>query len=215
MSKKRVIIFSNGRIGDVNFYRKIIKKNDLIICADGGLKFAKKLGLKPDALIGDFDSLKEKEILEAERRGARILKFTPEKDKTDTQLALEYAISSGAKEIIMLGSLGGRIDHLLANLHLLKLGTEKGVEIRVVDENNEIRLIDSAITFKTKRGETLSLLPFSDKVTGIYTEGLKYSLENGTMVSGNPYGVSNVAVSSKVRIKIRSGLLMMIRNLKL
>ena len=215
MSKKRVIIFSNGRIGDVNFYRKIIKKNDLIICADGGLKFAKKLGLKPDALIGDFDSLKEKEILEAERRGARILKFTPEKDKTYTQLALEYAISSGAKEIIMLGSLGGRIDHLLANLHLLKLGTEKGVEIRVVDENNEIRLIDSAITFKTKRGETLSLLPFSDKVTGIYTEGLKYSLENGTMVSGNPYGVSNVAVSSKVRIKIRSGLLMMIRNLKL
>src|SRR3990172_11397496 len=215
MSKKRVIIFSNGRIGDVNFYRKIIKKNDLIIWADGGLKFAKKLGLKPDALIGDFDSLKEKEILEAERRGARILKFTPEKDKTYTQLALEYAISSGAKEIIMLGSLGGRIDHLLANLHLLKLGTEKGVEIRVVDENNEIRLIDSAITFKTKRGETLSLLPFSDKVTGIYTEGLKYSLENGTMVSGNPYGVSNVAVSSKVRIKIRSGLLMMIRNLKL
>ena len=213
MSKKRVIIFSNGRIGDVNFYRKIIKKNDLIICADGGLKFAKKLGLKPDALIGDFDSLKEKEILEAERRGARILKFTPEKDKTDTQLALEYAISSGAKEIIMLGSLGGRIDHLLANLHLLKLGTEKGVEIRVVDENNEIRLIDSAITFKTKRGETLSLLPFSDKVTGIYTEGLKYSLENGTMVSGNPYGVSNVAVSSKVRIKIRSGLLLVIRNL--
>ncbi len=213
MRRKRAIIFSNGRIGEINFYKKIIKKNDLVICADGGLKFAKKLGLKPDLLIGDFDSLNKRETLEAEKSGVRVLKFSPDKDKTDTQLALEYALSNAAKEIIMLGSLGGRIDHLLANLHLLKIGADKNIDIKLIDEFNEIRLVKEAITFNTKKGETLSLIPFTDKVTGIYTQGLKYALEKGTMVLGNPYGVSNVVLSSKVKIKIRSGLLLVIRNL--
>ena len=214
MSKKRTIIFSNGRIGDIDFYRILVRKGEMIICADGGLKFAKKLGLKPDVLIGDFDSLGRKEILFAERAGAEVLRFPREKDKTDTQLALEYAISSGAKEIIMLGALGGRLDHLLANIHLLKLGTDKNVNIKLIDGFNEIMLVKKAVIFKAKKGETLSLIPFTDKVNGICTEGLKYALKNGTMVLGNPYGVSNVAISSKVKIQIRSGLLLVIRNFK-
>ena len=213
MDKRRAIIFSNGIIRNINFYRTLIKKNDFIICADGGLKFAKKLGLKPDLLIGDFDSLGRKEILGIEKNGTRVLKFPAEKDKTDTQLALEYALSNGAREIIMLGSLGGRTDHMLANIHLLKMGTDKNVDIKLIDEFNEIRLIKKTITFKAKKRETLSLIPFSNKVAGIYTKGLKYALKNGEMVLGNPYGVSNVAVSAKVKIKIRSGLLLVIRNL--
>lgn len=215
MIKKRAVIFSNGIIKNINFHRTLIKKNDFIICADGGLKFAKKLGLKPDVLIGDFDSLGRKEIYNVEKSGTRIFKFPPEKDKTDTQLALEYALSNGAKEIIMLGSLGGRIDHLLANLHFLRLGIKKGVGIKIIDENNEIAVIDKSISFKAKKGETISLFPFTEKVTGIYTEGLKYGLENVAMVLGNPYGVSNVALSSRVKIKIRSGLLLVIRNITL
>jgi len=212
--KKRAVILSSGEIGVLNFYKKIIRRNDKIICADGGLRFAKKLGLKPDVLIGDFDSLKKSELSGLNKTKTKILSFPKEKDKTDTQLAVEYAISSGVGEIIMLGSLGGRIDHLLSNIHLLRLGVKKSITIKILDEFNEIRIIDKALNFRTRKGETLSLLPLTEKVKGIYTEGLKYPLKNGTMVLGNPYGVSNETISSKVKIKIRSGLLLLIRNLE-
>src|SRR3990167_2962187 len=123
--KNRAVIFSNGKIGDINFYKKFINKNDKIICADGGLRFAKKLGIKPDILIGDFDSLKKSDFSGLNKNKTKVLRFPKEKDKTDTQLALEYALSSGAGEIIMLGSLGGRVDHMLANIHILRLGVKK------------------------------------------------------------------------------------------
>ena len=211
--KKRTIIFSNGEIGNINFYKKLIKKNDTIICADGGLKFAKKLGLNPDILIGDFDSLKKSDFYGLNKNKTKVLKFPKEKDKTDTQLALEYALSSGAGEIIMLCSLGGRADHMLANIHLLSLGIKKGIIIKILDSSAEIRIISKSLDLKTAKGETISLLPFSEKVNGIYTEGLKYPLKNGTMVLGIPYGISNEAISRQVKIKIRSGLLLVIRNL--
>ena len=212
--KNRAVILSNGNFGNINSYKKLIKKNDKIICADGGLRFAKKLGIKPDILIGDFDSLKKSDFSGLNKNKTKVLRFPKEKDKTDTQLALEYALSSGAREIIMLCSLGGRVDHMLANIHLLRMGVKKSVTIKILDESTEVRIIDKSLDIKTTKGETISLLPFSEKVSGIYTEGLKYPLKNGTMILGIPYGVSNEAISSRVKIKIRSGLLLVIRNLR-
>lgn len=208
---KRALIFSNGEIKDFNFYKKIIAEDDIIICADGGFKHVVCLGVKADYLIGDLDSLVKKEISKLKLEETELLKFPKEKDKTDTQLALEYALNLGVDEIILIGSIGSRLDHVIANIHLLVKCISKGVQISILNEHNEIKLVDDQIEFDAKKGETISLLPLTERVEGITTHGLRYPLDDGTMELGEPYGVSNESTGKKVKIEISSGMLLVMR----
>ena len=207
----KVLIISNGDIKDYNFYEKLLKDVDMVICADGGANHAYRMKLKPHLIVGDFDSIKE-EILEFyENEGVRIEKFPPMKDETDTQLAMLKAIELGAKEITFIGVIGERLDHSYANLSLLLYLLNRNIKGKIVNEMNEIYLINKFIEVEGKKGELLSLLPYSKEVKGIYTKGLFYGLSGQSMDLEMPYGISNVFIEDKATIKIEEGLLLVIK----
>jgi thiamine pyrophosphokinase len=207
----KVLIISNGDIKDYNFYEKLLKDVDMVICADGGANHAYRMKLKPHLIVGDFDSIKE-EILEFyENEGVRIEKFPPMKDETDTQLAMLKAIELGAKEITFIGVIGERLDHSYANLSLLLYLLNRNIKGKIVNEMNEIYLINKFIEVEGKKGELLSLLPYSKEVKGIYTKGLFYGLSGQSMDLEMPYGISNVFTDNKATIEIEEGLLLVIK----
>jgi thiamine pyrophosphokinase len=210
-AKKRVVIVSNGQIGDEGFYREIIKKADFIIAANGGGKHLLRLNIIPDLIIGDLDSLDEENLSRLREEKADILSYPRNKDKSDTQLALEYALDRKASKIVILGAFGDRIDHTLANLHLLMKGVDRGIDLRLMDDKHEVLLVDKSVEIKGRRGTVISLLPLSSCVEGIFTEGLKYPLEGGKMEIGNPYGISNEFLGSRAKIGVNSGYLLAIK----
>lgn len=207
---KRAVIVSNGTIRDEGFSREVIKKGSFIIAADGGSRHLINLNIIPDLIIGDLDSLDQQEISRISNEKTGILSYPCDKDKSDTQLALEYALDRGAAKIVILGGFGDRIDHTLANLHLLIKGVERGVDVRLLDEKNEAFVINKSAEIEGVPGTVLSLLPLSSRVKGIFTKGLKYPLKEGVMEIGNPYGISNEIVKTPVKIEIASGYLLII-----
>lgn len=191
------LIFSGGEFSlPENFD---IKEYDLVIAADSGYLSAIDAGVTPDIFVGDFDSV-EKDMISSKE----VIRLYPVKDMTDTQEALDDAISKGAKRVTILGALGGRIDHTLANLHLLKYAKEKGVTSEIIDKNSYITIVDKELNIKKREGFCLSLIPLTD-CTGVCAEGVFYTLEDAALPVGNPYGISNEFTDSTAKIKVKSG----------
>lgn len=159
---------------------------DLIIAADKGYLYAKQFNIVPHVFVGDLDSLPENETISAEET----LILPPVKDMTDTQEALDIAISRGADEITIVAALGGRIDHALANLHLLKYGLDRGAKVSLADKDSFVTLIDSPESFPRRDGFCLSLLPMT-RCEHVFLSGVYYPLQDAVMDLGMPYGVSN------------------------
>lgn len=207
----KVLIISNGDIKDYNFYEKLLKDADMVICADGGANHAYRMKLKPHLIVGDLDSIKEEVLEFYEKEGVRIEKYPPMKDETDTQLAMLKAIELGATDVTFIGVIGERFDHSYANLSLLLYLLNRNIKGKIVNEMNEIYLINKFIEVEGKKGELLSLLPYSKEVKGIYTKGLFYGLSGQSMDLEMPYGISNVFTEDKATIEIEEGLLLVIK----
>ncbi|MFV9567391.1 thiamine diphosphokinase [Thermoanaerobacter mathranii] len=207
----RVLIISNGDIKDYDFYKNLTKEVDIVICADGGANHAYQMKLKPHLIVGDLDSIKEEVLEFYKNKGVKIEKYSPMKDETDTQLAMIKAIELGAKEIIFTGVFGERFDHSYANLSLLLYLLNRNIKGKIINEKNEIYLIDKFLEIEGKKGELLSLLPYSKDVKGICTKGLFYALSGQSMDLEMPYGISNVFIEDKATIKIEEGLLLVIK----
>lgn len=207
----KCLIVSNGNIENYNFYKKIIIEADLIICADGGAKHLVNMGAIPHIVIGDLDSIDEKNRKLFVSKKVKFLKFPVDKDATDTELATDFALSKNPSEIIYIGTIGSRMDHTLANIALLKKLLEKDVFARIINENNEIYLIDKEIELYGNNGDFISILPLTEKVTGITLKGLKFPLHNAEIRLGSSLGISNSFVDKKATIKIQSGQLLVIK----
>jgi thiamine pyrophosphokinase len=139
------VIICGGRIEDYNRAGKYCRGADIVISADSGARHCKALGIVPDIVLGDFDSIDRGDFRELEAAGAEILRYPVEKDMTDSELAVETAIKSGCSRVILLGSFGSRLDHSISNLFLLKKLHDANVEGIIADEKNEIRLISGSI----------------------------------------------------------------------
>jgi thiamine pyrophosphokinase len=200
-------IISHGRISDFKYHKDILEGCDYIICADGGAFYAKEMGIEPDIILGDFDSL-DNRFLKAFGK-AKVLRFPAEKDKTDTELAVDHAIDRGEQHILLLGATGSRLDHTMANISLLKLMLDKGVKGEIINENNRAILIKDWTTVKGK-GTYVSLIPFGSRVTGVTLKGFKYPLNNEVLELGSSRGISNVLNNEVGEIKIKSGLLLVV-----
>lgn len=198
----KALIFSGG---DFSHMPEYISTNeyDLVIAADSGYLSAQDAGITPDIFIGDFDSVPENEVSAPE-----IIRLFPVKDMTDTQEAIDIAIQRGATEITILGALGGRIDHTLANLHLLKYAHLKGAKAEIADVNSYVCLVGKETTVSKREGFCLSLIPLTD-CTGVSISGVYYPLDNGDMPVGNPYGISNEFTEDAARISVKSGELLL------
>lgn len=196
----KAFIYTGGHVNKQNITEHP-KSDDISIAADGGYKNAKALGERVDILLGDFDS-----IGEALPEGIETIRVPAEKDFTDTQLAVQTALDRGAKEIVIIGGLGGRLDHTLANLGLLTKLYDMHVYAVATDGYNRIRYIRSTSTLIARSGyKYLSVIPLDKKIKGVDIEGCKYPLKNKTLLRDDTLAVSNEIVGNCALISVRKG----------
>ncbi|CAN5861619.1 thiamine diphosphokinase [soil metagenome] len=189
----------------------------LIVAADGGAARAELLGLRPDIVVGDLDSLSPETVDRLRSDGVEVLQHRADKDESDTELALREAISRGARQLIIVGGLGGpRVDHSLANVLLLSLPQPDGCEVVLVDGPASLRVMGLAgqdtLTLDGLPGDLVSLLPLSERVEGVRSEGLVYALDDETLEQGPSRGLSNVMRAAQAIIRSRSGRLAVIHT---
>ena len=177
-------------------------ETDLVIGADRGYLTLAKNQIKPNVVIGDFDSYSGKIDCE------KIIKFPVKKDFTDSALAIEYAISQNYKKIIVYGAIGGDLDHTMANLALVANYTQKGTDISFTDNKNIVfALYNGKICFSEKANGRISVFSFHDKAEGVNEKGLLYELENALLENNIPLGVSNEFVGKNAEISVNKGIL--------
>lgn len=206
------VIVCGGTVSDYKLMARYLEDADFVIAADSGADRLKCMGVTPDVLTGDFDSISEEDYAGLDATGIEILRFPVEKDMTDSELAIELALDRGCDEIILLGALGTRLDHSLSNIYLLKKLIDRGVRGMIADEHNEVYLTGSSITLKRDGDMKLSLLPLSGSVRGVTTYGLYYPLKDAVLETGSSLGVSNEFIEDTATVTITEGLLLVIKS---
>jgi thiamine pyrophosphokinase len=204
----RAIIFANGRFTDVQNARNLLHADDLVIAVDGGTRHAWEVGVDPQCIIGDLDSLTPAEQERLRSSAAQISSFPPRKDETDLELALLRAASEGAESIVVLAALGGRLDQTIANLLLLALPELDGIDVRVVEGQQVAFLIRHEALIEGQPGDTVSLIPLGGDAVGVTTDGLEWRLDDDTLRFGPARGVSNVLTAERASVGVRQGLLL-------
>ena len=206
---KRTVIVSGGML-EKDFVLPIIKSEDteFVIGVDRGLKFLYDHEIKPDYIVGDFDSV-PKGIVEYYREEADvpIREFNPVKDASDTEIALRLCLGLNRKQIWVLGGTGNRIDHLWANIQCLQIALEAGADARILDSHNQIRLLDKGITLKRDEafGKYFSLFPMELPVDALTITGPKYPLKNHFLRPDDSLCVSNEFEEDEVTISFSFG----------
>ncbi|WP_042161840.1 thiamine diphosphokinase [Paenibacillus gorillae] len=211
--KQRILIFTGGRLGD--WATKLVQPQDYLIGADSGALFLIRNGFTPDIAIGDFDSVTGDELAEIRLHSKALIDCDPiDKDFTDTEMAFRRALEQQPSEIALIGALGTRFDHSLANVHLLSLALEQEVAASIIDEHNQIRLAQGPQTLSLNKGNYahVSLLPLSQQVTGIYLTGFQYPLADATLQIGQSLGISNVILDDSGTIRFAEGILLIIQS---
>jgi thiamine pyrophosphokinase len=212
--RKVIFIVAGGPLADLLFlHRRILEVNPSeVICADGGARHVLALGMAPQTVIGDMDSLSPVLLDHLLESGCRILRYPGRKDETDTELALRYALERKPDEIEIYGALGGRIDHTLANVSLLVMAAREGIKTRIIDETTELFVVSEGAEIWGTPEDIVSLFPLTTEVKGITLEGFEYPLQKATMEIGKPYGISNRLLSNKGAISISAGYLLVVKS---
>ncbi|HWR68363.1 MAG TPA: thiamine diphosphokinase [Desulfomonilia bacterium] len=181
---------------------------ECIIAADRGAEYCLDAGVIPHLVVGDMDSLDEGVLPRLDASGAVIKRFSTDKDQTDTEIALIEALQRGARVVEILGALGDRFDHALANVHLLRMALRHGIQARITSDTQQIFLVDAETRLERCRGCTVSFLPLTEKVQGITLRGFVYELDDACMEIGKPFGVSNRVKSAKAWVMVKEGVLL-------
>lgn len=179
-------------------FRSRAKDTDLLIAVDNGLEIFRQYGMKPDIIVGDMDSVSEK-LLEVYKEKAMIIKAPVEKNETDSALAIDEAAKRGAVRIFFLGAIGGRMDHFLSNLMLLKYAYNHNIFLTMEDDKQEISLHNGTFEIIGKKGQTISILPMNRQAE-VTAEGLYYPLQKLLLTNEHPRGVSNIFMGKSAKI---------------
>lgn len=188
-----------------------MKEDDFIICADGGFLHARSEGIEPDILIGDFDSMNDIPDDFVSGCGCEIIRLAAEKDDTDTMICLKYGIEHGYEEFFILGGLGGRLDHTVANLQTMSYAIDRKKSVWFLDGKNRTTLrTPGKLTVKKEDGFKISLFAFTESCEGVCISGVKYPLKDCVLGNSFPLGVSNEFLSDQAEISHTSGKLLII-----
>ena len=216
---KRALILANGRMGGWPRGLEPRPGEDLIICADGGLSHALRFGLTPDLVVGDLDSAEPEELKRLAGQGTEIETHPAEKNETDLELALLAALERRAKEIVVLGALGKRLDMTLANILLLAseriasgLSGEEGPALRLMDEAETAFFMvgPGEIRLEGEKGDSVSLMALDGPVRGLSLRGLRYPLKAANLPLGSTRGISNVIEEPPARLSLLEGGLLVV-----
>ncbi|GMQ56902.1 thiamine diphosphokinase [Vallitalea sediminicola] len=210
----KTLIVTGGTV-NLTFLKSFIACNeyDYIIGVDKGSEYLFNAQIQPNLIVGDFDSISPVVINQLTNNPKiKVNKFIAEKDETDTHLAIIESINMGSTHIDLFGGIGTRIDHTLANLHIMMIPLKKRVKCRIINNNNIISLIDKSTCFHKNDYKYISLMPLTNTVTGVSTKGLKYELNGYTMKQGISIGISNEFINDKAIVSIDDGILIVIRS---
>jgi thiamine pyrophosphokinase len=195
-----VIIGSSTENSDGDF-TEFIGENSFVICADGGLDTAARRGIRPSLIIGDFDSLRGPLPEQVETIRLKI-----EKDDTDMMAAIRVALQRGFRDFVLLGALGGRIDHSFANFCALQYLADRGCNACMAGRDCRVFLRSGGILeLNGLNGKTVSVFPFGVPSCTVTYRGMKYPLNEYRLVSGYPLGVSNRIANDKAEIEVQDG----------
>lgn len=187
-----------------------IEKNDLLIAVDGGLCACLAAGKQPDLLVGDLDSLSIEPPADIP-----VLRFPVKKDETDTYLAYLEGVKRGYTVFEILGGLGGRADHTIANLQLLRrIAAEGNMATLVSADATLLAFASNGIELSTFPGQPLGVFALSETCEGVTIEGAAYPLKNGTLKNDFPLGVSNTALGKSVLVSVKKGSLLCVLSQK-
>lgn len=184
---------------------------DYLVCADGGSNHARRLGLRPDLIIGDLDSMTDATRAWATDAGIALRAYQHElKQESDTELALLAALAAGASRVTLIGALGGRLDHSLANLAILAQSQLATCVVTIWDGATEVRMLwpGRANQLRGAVGDAVSLIPFGGDVANIVTSGLRYPLHDETLYLNRSRGISNELLTAEATISFTAGLLL-------
>jgi len=187
-------------------------KEELLVVVDGALEVTHPLGLKPDFIVGDFDTVNQEML--SFYNPEIILRHPPEKDQTDTELAIETALYAGCEKLVFFGATGSRLDHSLGNIFLLEGLLKQGICAEILNENNRLYLKNQSFTLhrNNTRGDFLSLLPLSETVEEVTLSGFKYPVENLTFYRERTLGISNEITEEEARVEFSEGIFIVVES---
>lgn len=197
------LIIGNGSDIDKSYIKDL--NIDYVICADGGLEKVNKLGLKPDLILGDFDSVNLSVLEKFKNLNIETVRFPSEKDYTDMELAINHAVNKGFNDIILVGASGTRLDHTVANILLIENYYKNNINIKILDNNNLIQMVYDNMTIPFRKNHFVSIIPLSEKIEGLTLEGFKYPLNNVIVERGSTLCISNEIFEDVGIIKLKTG----------
>lgn len=212
----KICIVLNGEIKDYDYINRIVRTGsyDYIICSDGGANHAYNMDILPDYIIGDLDSIDKNIIEYYKSNNIKFEKFPTKKDETDTELCIELSDKLKAKEIHLIGALGGRIDHTIANINLLYYIRKRGIIPKIISEKEEIYIaMNEELIIDGEIGDTISILPIKNDAKDVTLKNLEYPLKNYDIKFSRPLGISNVMTNVNCNIKVNEGSLIIIKNI--
>ena len=208
----RIVIFANGEIPDLDKARLLLRADDTIICADGGMRHALALGLQPNLIIGDMDSAERDQLRKLQDEDVPIELFSHDKNETDLELAINHAVDLKPNQIMIVGALGGRLDQTLGNIALLNDTRQRSFDIRLDDGVEEIFICWNQVQVHGKRGDLVSLIPWQGPVTDVRTENLRWALRNEPLYPDKTRGISNQMLGNTALVSIGSGSLLVVHR---
>ena len=206
LPRRRCVIFTARCEGEVDAAYAERRENDLILCADAGYALARRAGVEPDWIIGDFDS--------AERPDAgNVLVHPVIKDDTDTILCARFALEEGIQDFLIVGGVGGRLDHTLANLQTLAFLTAQGAHAELCDGNVHLVMLQNGSLRIPRTGGKLSVFAFGGECSGVCISGAKYNVSDATLTPNFPLGMGNDFVEDTAEISVEQGALLVMWEL--
>ncbi len=208
----RVVIFANGRLPNMDAARALLGQDDLLVAADGGAQHLHSLAIQPHVLIGDLDSVDGDLLADLVAADVEVVQFPEDKDETDLDLALTYALERQPASILVVAALGNRLDQTLANLMLLSGPRFSGVDLQIDDGVERAFFCRDHAVLRGNSGDVVSLIPWGSPVEGLSTQGLRWSLQGETLYPDQSRGISNLLIADQADISLRSGLLLVVHH---
>lgn len=205
--------------GNFSIEHITVEEDDFCIAVDGGYAYCKQLGIKPDLIVGDMDSLpenlqKEMQKISGEKPG-KVICLCQEKDDTDTLAALRIGMEKGYRNYRLYGALGGRIDHTIANIQCLSYLKNNSAEGIILEEGLAITVIkEEKVSFGNREKGYLSLFSLGERAEGVTITGMKYPLNQALVTNDYPIGISNEFTGEDSMVEVRKGMLLAVLSLK-
>ncbi len=205
---KRALLVASGEINDYKMLTKKLEEYtfNYVICCDGGVNHLESTNIIPNYIVGDLDSANLDLVEKFKKIGCIVEEFEEDKDFTDSELGINKALQLQCDELVLIGGIGNRIDHTIANLNLGVFALSNNCNLIVIDEVNTVYTVVDEISLKNKKGMTCSIVPISLELEGVTTQGLKFPLYNEVIYLGQTRPISNVIVENFAKIKINKGL---------